>query len=125
MTFIKKTFASSITAPAIIAGLAIAFAGCASVPTDTPRLSQLDGSLNAAAGDKYVAEYGQADLNKARASLMTARAALKAGHGDETIHQGNMAESYIALGVIHGRQERMKAETIACKLLLPLTTICC
>ena len=104
-----------LTAPAFITALAIAVAGCASVPADDPQLSRLDDKLRAAAGDKYTAEYGQADLTKAGGSIAAARTAWRAGHRDEMQHYLIMGEGSINLGAIHGRQERVKAETAALK----------
>ncbi len=104
-----------LTAPAFMAALAIGFAGCASAPSDNPRLSGLEDKLKAVSGDKYIAEYGQADLTKAGGSLAAARAAWRAGHEEEMQHHIAMTEGSIALGGIHGQQERVKAETAALK----------
>ena len=104
-----------LTAPAFLAALAITFSGCASMPAENPRLAQLDDKLKTAYGDKYVAEYGLADLTKAGASLAAARVAWRAGRKDETQHEMAMTENHLVLGGIHGEQERVKAETVALK----------
>jgi len=100
----------------IVPTIAVTIAACASTPPSNPRLTQIESELHSAYGDKYVAEYGQADLARAETSLSTARTSIRKGHDDETQHDLTMAEGYIALGAIHGRQEQTKAETVALKV---------
>lgn len=101
---------------AIFAGfLALGLAGCASAPREDSRLSQAEASLAGAYGNKYTAEFGNADLAKAETSLAAARIALQKGRTGELDHDLTMAENHIALGKIHGEQERIKAETAALK----------
>jgi len=95
--------------------LAVALASCASAPRENARLTSIESDLKSAYGDKYVAEYGHDDLSMAETSLAAARVAIQKRRDDETNHELTMAEGHIALGEIHGRQERAKAETIALK----------
>ena len=109
-------YTSAKTNAALVAAfLALSVAGCASAPRQDSRLSQADGSLAAAYGNKYTAEFGNADLAKAVTSLAAARVALQKGRDGELDHELTMAENYITLGKIHGEQERTKAETAALK----------
>jgi outer membrane protein OmpA-like peptidoglycan-associated protein len=101
--------------PVFIAVCAVAFAGCASSPPENPRLARAESTLRSAYNDKYVAEYGQADLVKAEAALVTARAANGKRHDAELAHALTMAEGYTQLGAIHGAQEHTKADTAALK----------
>ncbi len=109
-----KTPALTI-APVLTIALAAVLGSCASAPSSHPRLTQLESELKAAYGDKYVAEYGHDDLARAQVSLADARVAIRKGRDTEMQHDLTMAENHIALGEIHGRQERTKAETVALK----------
>jgi outer membrane protein OmpA-like peptidoglycan-associated protein len=86
-------------------------AGCATAPQHDSRLSRLDQQMQAAYGDKYTAEYGHADLARAELSLAAAHKSVQRGRDSEAQHEMTMAEGYIDLGSIHGRQERTKMET--------------
>jgi outer membrane protein OmpA-like peptidoglycan-associated protein len=99
----------------IAAFLAMSLAGCASAPREDSRLSRAEFSLTAAYGNRYTSEYGNADLASAETSLAAARIALRKGRDGELDHELTMAENHIALGKIHGEQERIKAETAALK----------
>jgi len=102
--------------PAFVAVFAIAVSGCASTPPENPRLSQAEATLRSSYNDKYVAEYGHADLAKAEASLAQARVSNRKGHDAEMAHDLTMAEGYTSLGAIHGAQEHTKADTAALKV---------
>jgi outer membrane protein OmpA-like peptidoglycan-associated protein len=99
--------------PAFATAVAVAVAGCASTPATNPQVSRIETELRTAYGDRYTAEYGHADLANAESSLAAAQSAMRNGHDGETQHDLTMAEGYIALGGIHGGQERAKAETQA------------
>ena len=107
------TMTAKHLAPGFVTAFAVALAGCASTPPANPRLSQIEGTLSSAYNDKYVAEYGRDDLAKAETSLAAARNAIHSRHDAEAEHDLNMAEGYVTLGAIHGRQEQAKAETLA------------
>jgi outer membrane protein OmpA-like peptidoglycan-associated protein len=109
------SIAKKMNAPAIITAFAVALAGCASTPPENPRLSRAEATLRSAYNDKYVAEYGHADLARAETSLATARIANGKRHEAETAHELTMAEGYTTLGTIHGAQEHSKADTAALK----------
>ena len=100
----------------LASALALTLAGCASAPADNPQLSRLENELRAAYGDKYIAEYGHADLARAETALSAAREAIHNRHTDATQHDLTMAEGFINLGEVHGRQERTKTEIAALKV---------
>jgi len=108
------TFTRTNTA-AVVAVIALSLTGCASSPREDSRLSFAESTLAAAYGNRYTAEYGSASLARAVTSLAAARVALQKRRDGELDHELTMAENYIALGKIHGEQERVKAETGALK----------
>ncbi|CCG07218.1 OmpA family protein [Pararhodospirillum photometricum] len=102
-----------------IAALAVAgvLAGCTiPPPQDTTELRRIEQELKEAYGDKYTAEYGHTDLARAETFLAAARKALtQPDTAAEVTHDLTLAEGYITLAQIHGRQERAKTETVALK----------
>ena len=106
-------FPTKITTYTLASAFVVSLAGCASTPPENPQLTRLEGELKVAYSDKYIAQYGQADLVKAEAALTAARKANRDRDSDETGHDLTMAEGYINLGEIHGKQERTKAEIAA------------
>jgi len=113
-TFPKSLLIKSGTG-VVAAFLALGVAGCASGPKQDSRLSMAEGSLTAAYSNRYTSQFGNADLASAETSLAAARIALRKGRDGELDHSLTMAENHIALGKIHGEQERIKAETAALK----------
>jgi outer membrane protein OmpA-like peptidoglycan-associated protein len=106
-------FPIKITTCTMATALAVTLAGCASTPPSNPELSRLEAELKVAYSDKYIAQYGQADLAKAETSLTAARKDIHERESAETQHDLTMAEGYINLAEVHGNQERTKADIAA------------
>lgn len=100
----------------LAAATAVALAACASAPTTNPQLTRIESDLRAAYSDKYIAQYGQADLAQAETALTAARKSMRSRDREEMQHELTMAEGYVNLGEIHGQQERVKADIAALKV---------
>lgn len=100
--------ASAIAGRVLAATVALSLAACASAPSGNPQLARLDAQLQADYADKYIAQYGHAELASADEALDSARRG-----GRRAQHDMDMASDYLNLGESHGRQERVKAEIAA------------
>jgi outer membrane protein OmpA-like peptidoglycan-associated protein len=114
MTIASRTTASRMGARFMAVALTMTMAACASSTPTNPQLSRLEGQLKVAYADKYVAQYGKADLANAEMALDPVRKGR--GNTNSAQHNMDMAEDYINLGEIHGRQERAKAEIAGLKV---------
>lgn len=106
-------FPIKIATHTLATALVVLTAGCATTPPENPQLTRLESELKVAYSDKYIAQYGQADLAKAETALAAARKSLHDRKKAEAQHDLTMAEGYINLGEIHGNQERSKADIAA------------
>jgi len=95
---------------AMIAAAALTMAGCASTPRENPEIVRLQSELQSAYGDKYIAGYGRAELEKADTTLRMAREVWRGRETPELFHHIEMTEAYLDLARVRGKQEWTRAE---------------
>lgn len=89
--------------------MALALAGCASIPDPSPRLLAAEASLQRAKADAATMEAGQAAIQQAGIALLDARNFQQRHRDDDYVHSVRLGEGYLALAETRGRQREANA----------------